>query len=1230
MFKRLIFLTSFLLVLALVSTNVALGDFIEIPVAVDSDDAEEDVGGSASFAIDLTSTDLEFMYDNDVSDPLDLQVVGIRFVDVQIPKGENIISASIRFDADDVDDPEHVGEAYVIIEGELSPNPGTFEDTLNNITARPRTTAQVAWGPEHWSEAHAKYFTPDITGIIQEIVNQDGWAAGNALVLICSQDTANASTGVLEAESFTDNETDNIDRRPTLIIEYGEALVVDEVWREAEDADVLGASWRVPVDPAASGAKYIGSENGDGNDNDTAPGDEWVAVYNFDAAAGDYKILFRGMENDSDSFWVRIPSATSQNVEDPDQPGTGWVRFNGMDAPNGWAWDEVHSDDHDREIAIWTLEAGAHTLEIAKREDGTYLDGFIITNNLFLDQATLPDKINPPPIALVPSPDDGAIEVDAVTLEWLPADVAVSHKVYLSEDETIDEAELVGETQVALIAVTLTPGATYYWRVDEVEADGTVNEGLVWSFATLALEAHFPSPEDGATEVALDAKLSWTAGKGAVLHNVYFGTDEAAVAALDMSTSKGMMMETSFDPGPMEPFMTYYWKIDEFAGFTTNPGPVWSFDTTKYIVISDDEVTLDYDNSVEPYLSEVALDTPADLTKGELADLTLRFHGGPASGVSLDEATGTYTITGAGADIWGTSDQFLVREGNTFTVSMSADGVDWAQQGTDPATIEMTDPVLIGLAVTSHQAGELRTFVFDNVDIVGNISADDASTDIGGATSGNTPAPIYVALEDSSGAVAAVTHMDPAATMINTWRDWRIPLSEFAGVDPTAAAKLYIGVGDVANPTPGGSGSIRVDDIRVVPVGPMAAFAFGSRLLDCPTFNEPSVNYTMVHHESTEAVQYDPDRGYGYEVIYPVDSPFGDRSGYGKFGPFDDSPNNRNNFADECPEELYDSFIGAKSFTNDCNAATIGDFDTPCATPEGIIFRVDVPNGLYRFVGAFGEADNVHAHRMLAEDGGSGPPENIGPNHVVLVSNHDQAQQTIGEADAAQLGAGVFARVGFDGKIPPPGDGVSPSPQFVDMDENGMPTVAGPSSPILEVTQGYIRIHQLQGNSNDGPGGSRDANGGDIVILELWKVEPIENLLANGGFEDGVPEPWSTYGDVTMEVVQELTDAVVPEAPIEGGSCLHVVVSAAGANFWDAGLQHAGHVFEAGKKYTLSAFLKCKEGTLDINFKPELGADPWSGYGDQVFTMTDEWAEYSVTTPVFAEDASPGSTSHST
>ena len=82
--------------------------------------------------------------------------------------------------------------------------------------------------------------------------------------------------------------------------------------------------------------------------------------------------------------------------------------------------------------------------------------------------------------------------------------------------------------------------------------------------------------------------------------------------------------------------------------------------------------------------------------------------------VQGDSSSSNRTLTGIAPPYY----VRLVREGNTFTVFMSADGVEWAQQGAPPATIEMTDPVLIGLAVTSHQDGEVRTFTFDNVRVV--------------------------------------------------------------------------------------------------------------------------------------------------------------------------------------------------------------------------------------------------------------------------------------------------------------------------------------------------------------------------------------------------------------------------------------------------------------------------------------------------------------------------------
>jgi len=66
----------------------------------------------------------------------------------------------------------------------------------------------------------------------------------------------------------------------------------------------------------------------------------------------------------------------------------------------------------------------------------------------------------------------------------------------------------------------------------------------------------------------------------------------------------------------------------------------------------------------------------------------------------------------------------LVREGNTFAGYLSEDGETWYSEGASQE-IEMADPVYIGLAVTSHTAGELRTFIFENVVGEGNAALAD-------------------------------------------------------------------------------------------------------------------------------------------------------------------------------------------------------------------------------------------------------------------------------------------------------------------------------------------------------------------------------------------------------------------------------------------------------------------------------------------------------------------------
>jgi len=57
----------------------------------------------------------------------------------------------------------------------------------------------------------------------------------------------------------------------------------------------------------------------------------------------------------------------------------------------------------------------------------------------------------------------------------------------------------------------------------------------------------------------------------------------------------------------------------------------------------------------------------------------------------------------------------LTRSGNTITAYTSPDGTNWTQVGT--TTISMTDPVTIGLFVTSHNPNALNTSTFDNVSV---------------------------------------------------------------------------------------------------------------------------------------------------------------------------------------------------------------------------------------------------------------------------------------------------------------------------------------------------------------------------------------------------------------------------------------------------------------------------------------------------------------------------------
>ncbi|KPK34155.1 MAG: hypothetical protein AMJ65_18755 [Phycisphaerae bacterium SG8_4] len=170
-------------------------------IAAGSDDAEEHILDGGSMAA-LDSSDLELGYEGAMS-PANLQTVGCRWTGVPVPMGATITEAWVQFSADSVGSAQHNADVSLIISGELSGNPTTFSSAAGDISARSTTTASVVWDVPQWTTVHGQgpeERTPDISSVIQEIVNQNVWAG--TIVLTFRDNPAKPSQGTREAESF--------------------------------------------------------------------------------------------------------------------------------------------------------------------------------------------------------------------------------------------------------------------------------------------------------------------------------------------------------------------------------------------------------------------------------------------------------------------------------------------------------------------------------------------------------------------------------------------------------------------------------------------------------------------------------------------------------------------------------------------------------------------------------------------------------------------------------------------------------------------------------------------------------------------------------------------------------------------------------------------------------------------------------------------------------------------
>jgi hypothetical protein len=128
--------------------------------------------------------------------------------------------------------------------------------------------------------------------------------------------------------------------------------------------------------------------------------------------------------------------------------------------------------------------------------------------------------------------------------------------------------------------------------------------------------AFWPYPSDGNNAGPLTPNLTWREGQAAQKHHVYFGDNEAAVAAGDPATDKGIVDDPNYAPGELQPLTRYFWRVDEILPMDdVKTGPVWSFTTFQPV---DDFESYNDEENQGTRIYETWLDGYSDNSSGSV------------------------------------------------------------------------------------------------------------------------------------------------------------------------------------------------------------------------------------------------------------------------------------------------------------------------------------------------------------------------------------------------------------------------------------------------------------------------------------------------------------------------------------------------------------------------------------------------------------------------------------
>lgn len=184
------------------------GTMIVKTIETSADDVEQQ---PISGAMSLESSDLELVHEGED------QLIGLRFTQLKIPQGAKITRAYIQFNVKELEpeDPTNLN-----IYAENIGNAPIFTPADFDVSNRTKTTQSVSWNVPHWAVVNERGIdqqTPDLSPVVQAIVDREDWQTDNAMAFIIE------GTGKRTATAYDLDPS----RAATLYINYDETNATD-------------------------------------------------------------------------------------------------------------------------------------------------------------------------------------------------------------------------------------------------------------------------------------------------------------------------------------------------------------------------------------------------------------------------------------------------------------------------------------------------------------------------------------------------------------------------------------------------------------------------------------------------------------------------------------------------------------------------------------------------------------------------------------------------------------------------------------------------------------------------------------------------------------------------------------------------------------------------------------------------------------------------------------------